>query len=267
MRKLGQSKIGILACVLLCSMTRFSYGTVEKEFVPKSIIPDIELSRNIDPVFEYEHREKEDVFNKLDDPHFNPKEVAPKKTAAKSGEYGFNKDNFDEKLEFKTILNYIKDKFKKINNEEAEEISEHLVQSGKEHEIDPKFAAALIARESAFNKNAVSRTGAKGLGQIKDFNFKGLKIVDPFNIKENVAGTTQYIKEMMTNWESVKQDTKPPKVEIESELDRVKLALASYFKGFGAVKREGMDPASNKYADDILKYYNDIASYKEKSSL
>jgi membrane-bound lytic murein transglycosylase MltF len=174
----------------------------------------------------------------------------------------------NEELEFKTILAYIQTEYPKINQEDAKKIAEYLVQYGKEHNVDPKFAAALIARESAFNKEAVSVTGAKGLGQIKDFNFKDLNIGNPFDIKQNISGTTKYIKEMLGNWD---MRMKEPKKHIsegkkvpQSESEKIKLALASYYKGFSAVNKEGMDPKTSGYVNDILKKYSELIALKEK---
>ena len=38
----------------------------------------------------------------------------------------------------------------------------------------------------------------------------------------------------------------------------IKLALASYYKGFTAVKNEGVDPKTEAYVDDIIDYYQEI---------
>ncbi|MBT5953289.1 transglycosylase SLT domain-containing protein [bacterium] len=157
-------------------------------------------------------------------------------------------DLFDEKKEKESILNYITSVFKTINKEDAEEISSGLVEYGKKYNLDPKLAAAVIARESGFNKKAVSRTGAAGLGQIKDFNFKSLKINNPFNIKENVSGTTEYLNFMLSKWKGKNKN--------------VNMALASYYKGFTNVKKKGVDPKTEHYVNDILDYYDTIKKYR-----
>ncbi len=131
----------------------------------------------------------------------------------------------DDELEYTAIYHYITSKFKKIKEEEAQIISRHLVDYGKEHALDPKFAAALIARESSFNKDAVSSTGAKGLGQIKDFNFQKLEIDDPFDIKQNVKGTMVFLKNMLGKW--------------KDQSEKAMLALASYYNGYTATKQKG----------------------------
>jgi soluble lytic murein transglycosylase-like protein len=158
----------------------------------------------------------------------------------------------EARKDYKTILSFIKNKYKKIKLEDARLIADRLVQYGKEHGLDPKFAAALIARESAFNKEAISSTGAKGLGQIKDFNFKSLKIKNPHDINQNVSGTTSYMKQMLSRW--------------KGKSDKVSLALASYYKGYTAVKNtEGeMDSPTKGYVKDILKNYHDLLDLREE---
>ena len=99
-----------------------------------------------------------------------------------------------------TIKSFISKVFDKIKPDEVNQISTSLVNAGKKFNVDPKLSAALIARESGFNKEAISSTGARGLGQIKDFNFPSLSIEDPHDIDQNVSGTTQYIRTMMDRW-------------------------------------------------------------------
>jgi soluble lytic murein transglycosylase-like protein len=164
-----------------------------------------------------------------------------------------------EKEDFNTIYRYISTKFKHVNEEDANLIASHLVLSGKEHDIDPKLAAALIGRESSFNKQAVSVTGAKGLGQIKDFNFKSLDIADPYDIKENVNGTVKYLKMMIKQWkEKSPNDFRNADANAVAHSD-VELALASYFKGYSAVKKQGMDNKTKAYVADIIKKYREIS--------
>ena len=202
--------------------------------------------------------------------------------------YSFKKDsdvNFKkvtnkpvkENMDYETIYKYISNKFKKISKEDIKKITENLIEHGKKHNVDPKFGAAVIARESGFNKKAISSTGAKGLGQIKDFNYASLGIDDPFNINQNVSGTMQYLKKMINQWKAQETpENKPPikkdsmketKVLDAKNSDRsesdVKLALASYFKGFTAVKKTGIDEKTNKYVEDIIKEYKEIIKYEK----
>lgn len=162
------------------------------------------------------------------------------------------KGSEDPEADYKTIFNFITSVYKSITREDAQQIARHLVDYGNKYNLDPKFAAAVMARESGFNKKAVSSTGAKGLGQIKDFNFPSLKIEDPFDIKQNVSGTTQYLKRMIGKW--------------QNNSNRISLGLASYFKGFGALSKEKgeIDKKTQGYVDDILKYYERLKVLRDK---
>jgi len=150
----------------------------------------------------------------------------------------------DEK-EYRAIFVYIRRNFKKVTTREAEQIAKYLVDYGKKHNIDPKFAAAVIARESGFNRKAVSRTGAKGLGQIKSFNYKSLKIRDPFDIGQNISGTTAYLSRLVGRW--------------KNHSKKASLTLASYYKGPNAIQR-----AQGKYDSDTHRYVRDILKNYEK---
>ena len=154
--------------------------------------------------------------------------------------------------DYEAILRFIEKRYRRILPKEREEIARNLVEYGSHHKVDPILAAALIARESSFDKNAVSPTGAKGLGQIKDFNHKSLDIKDPFDIQENVNGTVGYLKRMMGIWKNRNNQTS--------------LALASYYKGHGAIKKdkEKIDGQTESYVKDILNNYEVITKIREK---
>jgi soluble lytic murein transglycosylase-like protein len=157
----------------------------------------------------------------------------------------------DEQGDYQSIYNYMTSKYTKIPEEDARVITQSLIESGKQHQIDPKFTAALIARESGFNKQAISSSGAKGLGQIKDMNFPSLKIQNPYDIRENVSGTTQYIKTLLGYW--------------KNQTAKVSLCLASYLKGPNAVKSDQgiLDDKTSAYVHDILEVYEKICVLKE----
>lgn len=160
--------------------------------------------------------------------------------------------SINEDLDTKTIYKYITTSYKKIPTSDAKSISQYLVEYGKQHQVDPKFTAALISRESGFNRQAISSAGAKGLGQIKEMNYPSLNITDPYDIKENVSGTTAYVKQMLKNW--------------KDKTAKVSLALASYYKGFTGVKNTPglLDEDSTRYVKGILDSYQKILDVQKK---
>ncbi len=154
----------------------------------------------------------------------------------------------NDELEFNTIMTYINQVYKKIPQEEATQIASSLVEFGKEQNLDPKFAAAVMARESGFNRLAVSSTGAKGLGQL--VNHQAFNVTDPFDIRQNSRGMVGYLKRLLIVWKDNSQ--------------KVSLALASYFKGPNAMKKANgqMDLQTQKYVADILTYYQRIKNIR-----
>ncbi len=150
-------------------------------------------------------------------------------------------DDIENKQKIKTfILSYAK----KVSEYEADEISRSIVSYSKQYNVNPKLVTALIARESRFNKYAISSSGACGLGQLLPSTASGLGVSDPFDIDQNVKGTVRYMKSMLDRF---------------NEPNKVPYAIAGYFEGPNAVKRKGgFKPKSKSYVEDILKIYYKI---------
>ena len=143
----------------------------------------------------------------------------------------------------KKLKSFIRTQNPSISKKDVDEIAFWIDEYATQEDIDPMLVAALIDRESSFKKKAVSKTGAKGLGQIKDFNFKSLNIKDPYNIKQNIRGTVKYLKELKDVWK-------------ESN-DSTRLVLASYYQGPNATKKkkDNIPSQVTDYVDDILNRY------------
>ena len=133
------------------------------------------------------------------------------------------KPHFNHPIHPKKLFSFIKKSNPKLESNEAEDIAHWIDEYAAKEDIDPMLVAALIGRESSFQKRAVSKTGAKGLGQIKDFNFKSLEISDPFDIKQNIRGTVRYLKNLKGMWEDSNDETR--------------MVLASYYQGPNKTKK------------------------------
>lgn len=156
--------------------------------------------------------------------------------------------NISELNQYQVIVSYIMDNYKKVRITDVLSIAENIVGYGIEYNTDPYLIAALIATESSFNKKAISKTGAKGLGQIKSFNFKRLGITDPYNIQQNINASTKYIKELHVRWKG-----------------KTRYALASYLEGPTAIKNYKDRPwkkSTTAYVDKILRRYKRLKNYK-----
>ncbi len=100
---------------------------------------------------------------------------------------------------------------------------EAITDAANQAGIEPALLAALVWTESDFQSDAVSRSGAIGLGQLMPGTAAGLG-VDPTDPTENLAGAARYLKSQIERFGSVE------------------LGLAAYNAGPGRVARSGGIP-------------------------
>lgn len=112
-----------------------------------------------------------------------------------------------------------------------------MIGAGQTYEVDPLLIASLIATESSFRPDAVSVTGAKGMGQLKDDTATWLGVSDSFNVEQNIYGTAKYLGYL---------GKKFPNNPAE--------AVASYYVGQGTVQRQGL-------SDDAIRYVQKVQTY------
>jgi hypothetical protein len=93
--------------------------------------------------------------------------------------------------------------------------------------LDPRLALALFTVESAMDVDAISSSGAIGLGQLMPGTASGLG-VDPYNTLDNINGAVKYLSSLYKMW--------------SGRSDRLSLSLASYNAGPGNVTRYGGIP-------------------------
>ena len=114
-------------------------------------------------------------------------------------------------------------------------------QASQAQEIDPALIKAIIRAESNFNVRAVSSAGAQGLMQLMPATAEDLRIIDPFDPKENIHGGTHYLRYLLNRFD---QD--------------LRLALAAYHAGPGNVTRHGGVPpfkTTISYLDKVFRFY------------
>lgn len=94
--------------------------------------------------------------------------------------------------------------------------------------LDPRFIMSIVTVESRWRSNAVSRVGARGLGQLMPGTAATLG-VNAWNPSENLRGTASYLKALMNHFAGRK--------------NAVSLAIAGYNAGPKAVERfHGIPP-------------------------
>jgi hypothetical protein len=98
-------------------------------------------------------------------------------------------------------------------------IDEHSSQHG----VNAQLVRAVIQAESAFNPRARSVKGAMGLMQLMPATAAEYGVSDPYDPAENIRAGVAYLKKLLVRY-----------------ADDVKLALAAYNAGPGAVAKYGM---------------------------
>lgn len=130
---------------------------------------------------------------------------------------------------------------KRLSQESADAFAQWITYYGREKGFEPALLASLIARESSFNPDAVSATGARGLGQLTAGTARDMGVMDPCDPEENIRGTASYLAKLLAMW--------------KDRPDQVECAVASYLVGHRVVQdNNGVPPneAVGKFVNDVL---------------
>ncbi|MFZ5510063.1 MAG: lytic transglycosylase domain-containing protein [Pseudomonadota bacterium] len=123
-----------------------------------------------------------------------------------------------------------------------------------ESRIDPALLHAVVSAESAYNVQAVSRKGAKGLMQLMPATARRYGVTDPFDPLQNLRAGATYLGDLLQLFQ-----------------DDLSLALAAYNAGENAVIRHGyrVPPyrETRSYVPRVLELYrNDRPAYFSASA-
>ncbi len=128
------------------------------------------------------------------------------------------------------VLNYNR----KLASNEANNISQAIVQYSDRYGIDYRLLTSLIAIESAFRRDAVSSSGAIGMGQLKPATARWLGVVDPYDPVDNIAGTARFLGWLVRKYNG-----------------NLEYALSAYYQGPGYVDRNGVSSVCLPYLQKV----------------
>ena len=146
-------------------------------------------------------------------------------------------DNDFQKILDKKIENVKNDK--PVAREEIDKLIEEY---SAKNNLDKDFVKSVVRHESGFNANATSKCGAMGLMQLMPATAEGLGVTNAYDVEQNIAGGTKYLKGLMDRFDNNKE-----------------LALAAYNAGPNAVKKySGIPPykETQNYVKNIMKTYD-----------
>jgi len=112
--------------------------------------------------------------------------------------------------------------------------------------LDPRFIMSIVTVESRWRANAVSRVGARGLGQLMPGTAHTLG-VNAWNAAENLRGTSAYLKTLVDHF--------------AGRPNSISLAIAGYNAGPKAVERyHGIPPftETQNYVVRVLRVWKEL---------
>ncbi len=128
---------------------------------------------------------------------------------------------------------FIKRYNKRLSDAQASQIADGVIGFSLQYGVDARLIMAILIAESGFNPNATSRTGAMGLGQLMPATASGLGINQPYDPTENLYGTVRTIRGHLERYH---------KQTGGDNFESLRLALAAYNAGSGAVRKHGGVP-------------------------
>lgn len=132
------------------------------------------------------------------------------------------------------VKNYISTRNRSLSPDEVHGIAQAIISFSNRYGVDYRLLTSLISVESSFRRNAVSSSGAIGLGQLKPDTAKWLGVLDPYDPVDNIAGTARFLAWLVRKYNG----------NLES-------ALSAYYQGPGFVDRNGVTDVCLPYLEKI----------------
>jgi len=126
----------------------------------------------------------------------------------------------------------------------------HISRAAHSNMIDPLLIKAIIKAESDFDQYAVSHSGAQGLMQLMPETARDLRVANPFDPAQNIAGGTRYFSNLLKSY--------------DGDLSR---SLAAYNAGPGRVAKNGPLPRIAETREYVRRVIHNYRSYQQSADI
>ncbi len=95
-------------------------------------------------------------------------------------------------------------KIGKSQNYTKQKIIELIKKKAYKFDLDPKIAIAIAKIESSLNQNAISKSGAVGVMQLKEKTARYYGVKNINNLEQNIEGGIRFLKHLTTKYKDLK---------------------------------------------------------------
>jgi len=133
--------------------------------------------------------------------------------------------------------------FLRLPQAESGQYQSEIKDAADRYQVPIKLVSAVIRAESGFNARAVSPKGAQGLMQLMPQTANILGVRNSFDPRENIEGGVRHLRLLLDQYNG-----------------NVRLALAAYNAGDGAVSRHGGVPPY----PETIEYLQRVLAYRDQ---
>lgn len=151
--------------------------------------------------------------------------------------------------------NYILGCNRRLTEKQLDVITVCVLYFGEKYAVDPRLVVAMIIAESDFDLRSTSNKGAMGLAQLMPDEARANGLTDPYDPIQNIGTAVSLLRLKLDKYAQV------PLPRGRYTVEQVKLALAAYNAGPGAVKKYGGVPPYREtqgYIKKILRIYGEL---------
>jgi len=134
----------------------------------------------------------------------------------------------------RSLVGYIQSRNRNIASDEAFGFAQAIMQFSGQYGVDYRLLTSIIAIESSFRRDAVSSSGAIGMGQLKPDTARWLGVSNPYDPVDNIAGTARFLAWLLRRYNG-----------------NLEYVVSAYYQGPGHVDKNGISPVCRPYLQKV----------------